>query len=31
VQPFVQYIAQPDGTTAVANASILGVFLGVDF
>ena len=31
VQPFAQYIVQPDGTTAVANASLLGVFLGVDF
>ena len=31
VQPFAQYIVQPDGTTAVANAAILGLFLGVDF
>ena len=31
VQPFAQYIVQPDGTTAVANASILGLFFGVDF
>lgn len=31
VQPFAQYIAQPNGTTRVADAAILGVFLGVDF
>ncbi len=31
VQPFAQYIVQPNGTTAVADAAILGVFLGVDF
>ena len=31
VQPFVQYIAQPNGTTAVANATILGLFMGIDF
>ena len=31
VQPFAQYIVHPDGTTAVANAAILGLFLGVDF
>jgi len=31
VQPFAQYIVQPDGTTAVANAAILGVSLGVNF
>ena len=31
VQPFAQYIVQPDGTTAVANAAILGLFFGVDF
>jgi len=31
VQPFAQYIVQPDGTTAVANAAILGLFLGVNF
>lgn len=31
VQPFFQYIAQPDGTPGVANAAILGLFLGVDF
>lgn len=31
VQPFVQYIAQPNGTTAVANATILGLFVGVEF
>lgn len=31
VQPFGQYLVQPAGTTAVANAATLGVFLGVDF
>lgn len=31
VQPFAQYIAQPNGTTAVADAAILGLFMGVDF
>jgi porin len=31
VQSFAQYIVQPDGTTAVANAAILGLFMGVDF
>ena len=31
VQPFVQYIVQPNGTTAVANATILGLFVGVEF
>ena len=31
VQPFAQYIVHPDGTTAVANAAILGLFFGVDF
>jgi porin len=31
VQPFAQYIVQPNGTTAVANAAILGLFMGVDF
>jgi len=31
VQPFAQYIVQPDGTTEVANAAILGIFFGVDF
>jgi carbohydrate-selective porin OprB len=31
VQPFAQYIARPAGTPAVADAAILGVFLGVDF
>ncbi len=31
VQPFVQYIVQPNGTTTVANATILGLFLGIDF
>ena len=31
VQPFAQYIVQPNGTASVANATILGVFVGVDF
>ena len=31
IQPFAQYIVQPNGTTSVANATILGVFVGVDF
>lgn len=31
VQPLAQYIVHPDGTTAVADAALLGVFLGVDF
>lgn len=31
VQPFAQYIVQPDGTTAVANAATLGLFFGIDF
>ena len=31
VQPFAQYIVQPNGTTAVANAAILGLFMGIDF
>jgi porin len=31
VQPFAQYVVQPNGTTAVANAAILGLFVGVDF
>jgi carbohydrate-selective porin OprB len=31
VQPFAQYIVQPDGTTAVANAAVIGVSMGVDF
>ncbi len=31
VQPFAQYIVHPDGTTAVSNAAILGLFFGVDF
>jgi porin len=30
-QPFAQYIVQPDGTTAVADAAILGLFFGADF
>lgn len=31
VQPFAQYFARPDGTANVANAAILGLFMGVDF
>jgi len=31
VQPFAQFISRPDGTPAVADAAILGMFLGVDF
>ena len=31
VQPYAQYLANPDGTSAVANAAILGAFVGVDF
>ena len=31
VQPFVQYIVQPAGTTSVANAAILGIYMGMDF
>lgn len=31
IQPFAQYIVQPNGTTAVANAAILGLFVGIDF
>lgn len=31
IQPFGQYIVRPDGTPAVANASILGVSMGLDF
>ena len=31
VQPFAQFIVQPDGTTAVANAAVIGVSMGVDF
>lgn len=31
VQPFAQYIVQPNGTTEVANAAILGLFFGADF
>ena len=30
-QPCAQYVVHPDGTDAVADAAILGVFLGVDF
>lgn len=31
VQPYAQYLVQPDGTSAVPNAAILGAFVGVDF
>ncbi|MEX1044484.1 MAG: carbohydrate porin [Chthoniobacterales bacterium] len=31
VQPFVQLVTRPAGTSAVGDAAILGVFLGVDF
>jgi carbohydrate-selective porin OprB len=31
VQPFAQYLVQPDGTPAVANAATLGLFFGIDF
>ncbi len=31
VQPFAQYIAQPSGKTSVADAAILGLFMGLDF
>lgn len=31
VQPYAQYIAQPAGTSSVANAAILGFLAGVDF
>lgn len=31
VQPYAQYLANPDGTASVPNASILGAFVGVDF
>jgi len=31
VQPYAQYLANPAGTSAVANAAILGAFVGVDF
>ncbi|MEY3480049.1 MAG: Porin precursor [Verrucomicrobiota bacterium] len=31
IQPFVQYISQPDGFSNAANAAILGVSLGLDF
>lgn len=31
VQPFAQYISNPDGFSTTANAAILGVSLGVDF
>ena len=31
VQPFAQYIARPNGTSSVADAAILGLFMGVDF
>lgn len=31
IQPFGQYIVRPDGTPEVANASIIGVSMGLDF
>lgn len=31
VQPFAQIFAQPNGTDRIANACILGLFMGVDF
>jgi carbohydrate-selective porin OprB len=31
VQPFAQYIVQPAGTTTVANAAILGIYMNMDF
>lgn len=31
VQPFAQYIARPDGTPDVANAAVLGAYIGVEF
>lgn len=31
VQPYAQYLIQPDGTPGVANATVLGVFAGIDF
>jgi len=30
-QPFAQYIVQPAGTASVANAAILGIYMGMDF
>ena len=31
IQPYAQYIVQPAGTPDVANASVIGLFMGVDF
>lgn len=31
VQPFAQIFVQPNGTDRIANAGILGIFMGVDF
>jgi carbohydrate-selective porin OprB len=31
LQPYAQYIVQPAGTPAVANAAVIGLFVGVDF
>lgn len=31
IQPYAQYLIQPDGTPDVANAAVLGVFAGIDF
>jgi len=31
VQPYAQYLVQPNGTSSLPNAAILGVFAGVDF
>lgn len=31
VQPYIQYISHPAGTTQVANAAIFGFLIGVDF
>lgn len=31
IQPYAQYLIQPDGTPGVANATVLGIFAGIDF
>ncbi|MGH8047123.1 MAG: carbohydrate porin [Chthoniobacterales bacterium] len=31
LQPFAQYIFQPNGTGAVQNSAVLGFYTGVDF
>jgi carbohydrate-selective porin OprB len=31
IQPYAQYLVQPNGTAAVPDAAILGAFVGVDF